>query len=206
MNKQFLLALLAIWITGSAAMAQNEVEPSDAIKKRAFKLEFFSPLYGTLNVGYEQSLGKRITLDAGAGIIGIGFNELADVSNGIFVRGGARLYFSPDYYTDDLKYYSNFQGSYFRPEIILSIFSFEDIDDFGKDKIGDNASMGIQLNFGKQWAIANTVPLDIWTGFGYNFNFNTDSDEMPFKYGYIGGSGGFPLSFSFGFSVGILTK
>ncbi|MBK8488575.1 MAG: DUF3575 domain-containing protein [Chitinophagales bacterium] len=206
MKKKLLFSLLAICITGNVLIAQNEVTAPDVIKKRAFKFEFFSPTYGTLNFGYEQSISKRINIDVGAGIIGVGFNETATASSGMFVRGGARLYFSPDYYTDDLRYYSDFQGSYFRPELIMSFFNFDFTDELGSDVIGNNASMGIQLNFGKQWAIANTVPLDLWLGIGYNINFTEDSDEMPFKYGYVGGSGGVPLSLSFGFSVGILTK
>lgn len=206
MKKQVLFSLIAICITANVLIAQNEVTTPDVIKKRALKFEFFSPLYGTLNFGYEQTLSNRVNLDMGAGIIGVGFNETAEVSNGVFVRGGARLYFSPDYYTDDLKYFSDFQGGYFRPELIFSFFNFDYTDDFGVDLKGDNASMGIQLNLGKQWAIANTVSLDLWGGLGYNINFNDDSDEMPFKYAYVGGSGGVPLSFSFGFSVGVLTK
>lgn len=206
MKKQLLFSLFAICITGNALIAQNEVRAPDEIKKRAFKFEFFSPLYGTLNFGYEQTLNKRINLDVGFGIIGVGFNETAEAANGFFVRGGPRLYFSPDYYTDDLKYYSDFQGSYFRPEVIMSFYSFDFVNESGINEVGVNASMGIQLNFGKQWALANTVPLDFWLGLGYNLNFTEESEQVYFKYAYLGGSGGVPLSFNFGLSLGIFTK
>lgn len=206
MKKITLLIIITSITAIQVITAQNEITAPATIKNRAIKFEFFSPLYGTLNFGYEQTLTKRISLDVGAGIIGVGFNETAEVANGAFVRGGTRLYFSPDYYTDDLKYYSDFQGSYFRPEIIMSFFNFDYNDEFGVDLQGNNASMGIQLNLGKQWAIANTVAMDLWGGLGYNINFTDESDESPFKYAYAGGSGGFPLSFSFGFSIGVITK
>lgn len=205
MKKILLLSLFVIAMQ-TFTQAQNEVTSFADVKKRAFKLEFFSPMYGTLNLGYEQTITSRVNLDLGVGIIGVGFNEAAEAATGAFARGGMRLYFSPDYYTDDLKYFSDFQGSYFRPEMILSFFNYEITDDFGVPQEGYNASMGIQLNLGKQWAIANTVALDLWGGLGYNFNFTDESKDMPWKYGYVGGSGGFPISASFGFSIGVLTK
>ena len=152
-----------------------------------------------------SDLRKNINLDAGFGIIGIGTNEMAEFNKGVFFRLGPRLYFSPDYFTDDTQRYSDFQGWYFRPELQLSFFHFESNDLTITDE-GDNASMAILLNIGRQCAIANVVSIEYWGGLGYNINLSPDSDEMPFKFGYTGFDGGVPLALSFGFNVGVLTK
>jgi hypothetical protein len=198
-----LLILLSLQIKAQSVQAPE-------VKNRVFKVQFFSPLYGTLNFDYEQYIKNNINLDAGFGIIGIGFNELAEVSSGFYIKAGPRLYFSPDFYTDDMKRYSDFQGWYFRPEMLFSYFKFEEwLDPFAINTSNEkltNASMGILLNIGRQWAIANVVSLELSYGLGYNINFNDESDLMPLKYAYIGGSGGVPIATSFKFAVGVLNK
>ena len=92
------------------------------MKNRLIKFDFFSPVTGNLTFGYEQVLTNNITLEGNLGIIGIGFIDDSYNPAGLFLKGGPRLYVSPDYFFDGMKRYNDFQGAYFKPEFIYSGF------------------------------------------------------------------------------------
>ena len=161
--KHFIIAIIILASFQASTLQAQSTEAAE-YKNRVIKVEFFSPLYGSLNFGYEQYLAKNINLDAGFGIIGIGFNESAEFNKGLFLRFGPRLYFSPDYFTSDAKRYSDFQGWYFRPELQFSIFKWDESGSNGGEYFewkGNNASMAVLLNIGRQYVIANIVSLDV---------------------------------------------
>lgn len=211
----YFLVLLSLVVNG-----QSELTAPAAIKNRVIKLDFFSPVTGNLTFGYEQVLTNNITLEGNLGFIGIGFVD--DVNNpaGMFLKGGPRLYFSPDYFLEGMKRYNDFQGAYFKPEFIYSGFGFDyDVhNSMGSYKTlrGVNNSIALMLNVGKQWVLAKVVSIDLHAGIGYGTSFYSYKDIPPGYMGYDSYYPGYkyshieapevPLTFSAGFDIGILLK
>jgi hypothetical protein len=82
---------------------------------------------------------------------------------------------------DGMKRYNDFQGGYFKPEIIYSGFGFDYEYYSGYSTItgrGMNNSVGLILNFGRQWVLARIISIDIYAGIGYSKSWEK-IDEHP---------------------------
>ncbi|MFI5135153.1 MAG: DUF3575 domain-containing protein [Chitinophagales bacterium] len=186
------------------------------LKQRIIKLDFFSPLTGNLTFGYEQALVNSITITGEAGIIGASFVPLDRHDKGMFLKGGAKFYFAPDYWLDGMKRYNDLQGFYFNPEIVYSGFGFDYADQNGVNQRGINNSFALMLHLGKQWVIANTISLEIYGGAGYgwssisapdySFSLASLDDELAYKFSHVQVSHDVPLAFDAGFNIGVLLK
>jgi hypothetical protein len=211
----FLLLLAAIFTLPVNAQDESSFTPP-VFKERVINLEFFSPLTGNLAFGYEQALKKNISLVGGVGIIGVSLVELSDNQKGIFLRGGAKLYFTPDYWLEGMRRYNTFHGAYFSPVIVYSGFGFDYADQSGITQRGSNHSIALLLHLGKQWVISNSVTLDLFGGVGYGGSIiNADGygssattlDEnslVPYKFSHLQPDNQVPIAFDAGFSLGWL--
>ena len=169
-NWMMILVCMAIAVSTEAQV--SSVQGSASEKNRAFKVDPFSPFTGKLTLGYEQKLISNMNLDADFGIIGpnVFTNDRAD-AKGFFIKAGPRFYTHPDFFTDDMKRYSDFQGFYFMPTVGYTQYAYTPLDlSFeGSDERRTQQAGSILLNIGRQWAVGDMVLLDIGGGIGYGF-------------------------------------
>lgn len=197
----FLVVLLA----GSfSVLAQSSpVQGSDKERNRAFKIDPFSPFKGKLTFGYEQAVVDQLTIDADLGIIGPDpFGNDQGDSKGFYVKAGPRFYTNPDFFTDDLKRFSDFQGFYFQPTLGYAQFEYTPllegiVSETAERETQQTAS--ILLNLGRQFAFGDMVVLDLMGGIGYGFGAQ---DERIKNYSHTGNN----FIASFTLSLGILSK
>ena len=88
----------------------------------AFKFGLFSALTGSLNVGYERSLGPGKSLEVTLGFIGVGRNIDGANSKGAYVKAGMKFILTPDFTLKGMKYAHQLNGWYFKPEVNFSFY------------------------------------------------------------------------------------
>ena len=204
MNKSIILVLALVAISFQFVSAQGPpLESTSEIKNRAFKIDPFSPMSGKLTFGYEQNVHKGINIDVDASIIGPSVSGIGELNAvGFYLKGGPRLYTSPDYYTDDLKRFSDFQGFYLMPTIGYTWFTFSENDPF--DVLDENIDRvqnagTIMFNLGKQWVMGGIAVIDFNAGLGYGFTTNND---INYNYSHVGNT----ITVSSSLSIGLLTR
>ncbi|HYV95657.1 MAG TPA: DUF3575 domain-containing protein [Chitinophagales bacterium] len=220
MKKTTLFACCISLLLSAKAQEVTSTTPP-AIKNRIIKVDFFSPLTGNLTLGYEQPLVNSVTFTGDIGIIGASVVPINNHATGLFVKGGVKFYFSPDYTMDGMKRFNDFQGAYFNPQIIYSGFGFDysgnSSSGYG-DKRGVNNSFALMLQLGKQWILAKTISLELYGGMGYGWSSIYAPDYfsgygsydlnylVPYKYSHLQVSNTIPFALDAGFKIGILLK
>lgn len=224
MKNTIYLPLLGLLLLSAAVNAQTEDVPvMPSVKTKIVKVDFFAPLTGNFAFSYEQVLMNNVTIEGNLGIIGLSFVDDPYRGKGVFIKAGPRLYFSPDYAMDGMKRFNDFQGGYFKPEIVYSGFGY-DYNYYNANTYtyttgrGVNNSVGLILNFGRQWVLAKIIALDIYAGIGYSKSWEkvdqqpantypyTDLYYPPNKYSHLEVDPSVPLAFSAGFNIGLLLK
>jgi hypothetical protein len=203
-------------------------------RNKALKINFFSPLYGYFEAGYEKSLGYGKGYELSFGIIGAGkssrldyfYGQLADVKRkqfGFFASGGYKFGKLPDFIIFGKSRGSHImQGTYAKPIAYFGHYKENIIFEKANSlyEVGtQNVTFGaFQIEIGRQWVLGEKLLLDIYEGFGYGFDNKKDSyqyyntspnyydNETAFNYANtrLGKSPGF--SFSFGLKLGLLLK
>ncbi len=177
-------------------------------KKNNLKINFLSPLFNSTNICYERSLKPGRSIEGTIGIIGAGW-DYGDEQRGAFVKFGYKFIKSPDYYIKGQKFAHILKGSYIRPEIAFSLYSYDesdywyydddDLTEFGNDR--ETVIMGaILLNFGKQWIFENGFLVDTFMGIGYGFG--QDNNYFEQHRAFVGGDDDFPIAFTTGVRIG----
>jgi|GEM_PF-1633991 len=205
MRGVFLIMMVFVLAIETRAQAAQEARFEVAGAKqfnRSFTLQPFSPTTGSLKFNYSQVMVKNLTINFGLGIIGPHTANVSLQSRGITAKSGVKMYFSPDYYTADMKKYSDFQGGYFEPELAISVFAYHNTFE-SREK--QNFSSAILLNFGKQRVVGNQFLIEAWIGLGYCLNNNGDYGEPAYKYEFVAMQE-LGLAFTSGFAIGFLTK
>lgn len=169
-------------------------------KKRAIKLNFFSPLSNYyVEAGFEKSIRPGMSMDFSIGFIGVGnnpgrldFNRNSDNYNpdlvieaddesaaGSFVRAGVKFINTPSFYTRGMRYSHILKGGYLKPELQFGAFGFNET--VRNTNTGESTSRnrgdsygGLFLNIGKQWVYSDIFLVDISYGLGYGFSSNSD--------------------------------
>jgi hypothetical protein len=176
-------------------------------KKNAIKLDFISPLTGNTTFTFEHSLRPGRSIEAGLGIIGLGYKPGDRKSTGAFIRFGYKFIKSPDFYISKMRYSHILKGGYVKPEVTFGYYSEKD-SHFNHETNSNTTSneqiftATIHIVLGKQWILDNAFLIDFFGGIGYGFD---DSNES-YQYSHIMASWDFPLSFSGGLKVGYLFK
>ncbi len=202
MRNLILVVLIFVFtIEAKSQLTTNEVTAAKPFN-RSFAIQPFSPITGSLKLNYSQVVVKNLTLDFGIGIVGPNTGNVSTNSSGMTAKSGLKMYFSPDYYTDDMKKFSDFQGAYFEPELAVSVFNYNYLYESTSKQI---VSSAILLNFGKQRVVGNRFLIDTWAGFGYCFGGNEDYDEPANRYEFVALQE-LGLAFTSGFAIGFLTK
>lgn len=174
-------------------------------RKNILKIDFYSPLTGNTTLAYERSLKPGRSIETALGIIGAGMDPGDRNSIGVFIRGGYKFIKDPDFYLRGMKYAHVLKGTYFKPEINVSLYrrDYEEIINDPPYFVTERKNVyaaALMLTFGKQWIFADLISVDGFVGVGYGLD-NTDGG---YHYGFSVASREFPMSFSAGLKLGIL--
>jgi hypothetical protein len=202
--------------------------------KNAIKINFFSPLYGYTEIGFERSTGVGKGFEFSVGFIGLGkserldwyYNQLVSTrrnQGGAFVSGGYKFGKLPNFVLFGKTKMSHImQGTYAKPILYVGHYSENMIEDKGNSnyEVGkQQVTFGaLQIEIGKQWVFGDKVVLDFYYGLGYGIDNKKDSfQDLYSGYDYyenttafnyanarLGKSPG--LSASFGLKLGLLIK
>ena len=147
----------------------------------AIKIHPFSPLYTSLALSYERSVKAGQSYEGTLGFIGLGLNMLNVDPLGVYAKFGYKFIKNPDFYLRGMRYAHLLKGTYFKPEVALSMYSYNKMQfDYtsSASKVRQAAiSSAILLNFGKQWVFDNRFAVDFSVGFGYGLT-NIEKDDL----------------------------
>lgn len=162
---------------------------------KAIKVNFFSPLYGYFEFGYEKSTGVGKSYEVSVGIIGLGKSEplyLYDNYStnsknvkrgqaGGFISAGYKFNKLPDFiFFGKTRMSHLMQGTYFKPTVYVGHYKENII--ISKSSIAQsviskqNVTFGaLQLELGKQRVFGEKFILDTYFGIGYGFDNKKDT-------------------------------
>jgi hypothetical protein len=184
----------------------------DSQKKRALKINFFSPLNNSTILGFEQSIKPGRSFEVNVGYIGLGWDGRGLNARGGLVRFGYKLMRSPDFYSSGMRYSHALKGGYIKPEINIVSYNADafvfNLGSASNDIVRENRTgMSLLINIGKQWIFDDVMLLDIFLGVGYGAILNeTDTNFNVIEYGFIGGNNDLPIAFNSGVRLGFLIK
>jgi hypothetical protein len=137
--------------------------------RNAIKIHPFSPFSGNLAFSYERSIKAGQSYEGTLGFIGLGINLLNVDPVGVYAKFGYKFIKNPDFYLRGMRYAHLLKGTYFKPEIALTVYSFNKIDYISSTATVRESviSSALLLNFGKQWVFDNRFAVDFSIGFGY---------------------------------------
>lgn len=196
-------ALFISYASNAQAISTNYEDQ----KKRAVKMEFFSPLTGNTTIGYESYIRDWLSWEIKVGAIGIGTDNADANPSGVLIKVGPKFKLNPDFVTDDLKGSHLLSGKYIRPEIVFSQYS-EDVQvDIGNgafsDERRDITSIAFLVTYGRQYVLADVMTLDYHIGVGYGYD---SSEDGKYNYSHSNGAPDFPIAVTAGFTIGFLLK
>jgi hypothetical protein len=180
-------------------------------KKHALKINFLSPLMGSTEIVYEQSIKPGKSWETALGIIGLGADPQDYNPSGVFGKFAYKFVRDPDFYMQRMHYSHILKGAYFAPEIALRYMSYDSYEyDYyygGTDEDTYNRkeqfAMALLLKFGKQWVFEDAFLVDIYAGVGYGIG-GDDYDTL--NYGFTIASDEVPIAFTGGIRVGWVFK
>lgn len=178
--------------------------------KNALKFHFFSPLSGATAFSYERSLKPGRSIEAGLGIVGLGFQEsnTRDAS-GFYAKLGYKFIKDPDFYVKGMRYAHILKGAYIKPELAFASYSFHEGYFYRMNGNlvpyyrNSNALKGaFIINVGKQWIYSDRFLVDWYVGAGYGIEDKNTINNPQF--GFVMGGSSFPLVLNAGFRIGLL--
>jgi hypothetical protein len=179
-------------------------------KKHALKVNFLAPLTSNMTFSYEKLIRPSRSWEVSLGIIGLGVDNNDENPSGVFAKFGMKFIKSPDFYLKGMRYAHVLKGTYVKPEIAFSTYSYENSHyNFGlfpsdNDDRETNWAMAFNIIVGKQYVFNDIFLLDMYFGLGYGFS-KANSDES-YHYGFSGGNSDTPLTVTGGLKIGILLK
>lgn len=170
--------------------------------KKALKINFLSPLMGSTEIVYEQSLKPGKSWETALGIVGLAFEKNDNNATGVYGKFAFKFIKDPDFYLQRMHYSHILKGAYLAPEFALRYISYDSYV-YGYDNYNftssperlEKFSMAVLLKFGKQWVIDNSFLVDFYGGLGYGLG--TDNNET-LAYGFLVSS-----EVAFSFTAGI---
>lgn len=174
--------------------------------KHALKINFISPLMGSTELVYEQSVKPGKSWETALGIIGLGFDPQENNPRGVFGKFAYKFIKDPDFYMQRMHYAHILKGGYIAPEIALRYMGFDSYDYyynnntyFETSKRKENFALAVMLKFGKQWVFDDSFLVDIFGGIGYGFG---GDDYETLNYGFTVGNDEVPVAFTGGIRIG----
>ena len=168
----------------------KDLESYEGQLTKAIKINFFSPLYGYSEFGFEKSTGVGKSFEISVGIIGLGKSEVIYDRNyssnpstqvkkgqaGGFISAGYKFNKLPDFiFFGRTKMSHLMQGTYFKPiiyaghyrENIITAKSNTSQSVLSKQNVTFGA---LQLELGKQRVFGEKFLFDTYFGIGYGFD------------------------------------
>ncbi len=174
--------------------------------KHAIKVNFLSPLMGSTEFVYEQSIKPGKSWEAALGIIGLGIDQQEINPGGVYGKFAFKFLRNPDFYIRNMHYSHILKGAYFAPEIAMRYMAYDKNNyyydynyNYNNYERTNNFSLAIMLKLGKQWIFDDSFLLDIYGGLGYGFGGNEDEG---LTYGFIVGPDYVPIAFTSGVRIG----
>lgn len=152
--------------------AMGVYEDLSTQRKNGLKFNLLSPITGGYALTYERSLKPARSIEAEIGLIAQSENNEMDSpeAHGLFIKTGYKMMRSPDYYMRGMKYAHILKGSYVKPEIAFTSFSYDKTKYIDDDpKSGTETKVAILVNVGKQIVYSNAFVIDFFVGAGYAF-------------------------------------
>lgn len=174
--------------------------------KHAIKVNFLSPLMGSTEFVYEQSIKPGKSWEAALGIIGLGIDNQGIDPRGVYGKIAYKFMRNPDFYMQTMRYAHILKGAYFAPEIAMRYMSYDQYNYYYDNNYNyydtserdTKFSMVLTLKLGKQWIFEDVFLLDIYGGIGYGIG---GTDE-GLNYGFVVGPKDMPLAATGGIRVG----
>ncbi len=174
--------------------------------KHAVKLNFVSPIVGSTELVYEQSVKPGKSWETAIGIIGLGFDPQEYNPRGVFFKFAYKFMKTPDFYMQRMHYAHILKGGYVAPEIAFRQMSYDSdeplyIGSYSQKytERKQNTSLAFMLKIGKQWVFDDSFLVDIYAGIGYGFG---GDDYNVLNYGFIVGDEEVPIAFTSGLRIG----
>jgi len=195
--------------TGEVIIIENTLKNAEYYanqKKNAIKINFLSPLFGTTELVYENSIKPGKSWETALGIVGLGV-DIEDINpRGVYGKFAYKFMRDPDFYMHRMHYAHILKGAYFAPEIALRYMSYDSYYYYdyhngsynNSEKREENFALALMLKFGKQWVFDDSFLVDIHWGIGYGIG--GDDDGLPF--GFIVGPSEVPIAVTSGIRVG----
>ena len=196
--------LLIFGISSLQVFSQRVVTDFENQKKKAIKMEFFSPLTGNTTLGYESYIRDWLSWELKVGFIGVGTDVGDSNPGGFLIKGGPKFKLNPDFVNDDTKGAHLLGGKYIRPELVFSQYS-EEVETFDGNSSTTSresfTSIAFLITYGRQYVLADIMTLDYHIGIGYGYD---SSEEGRYNYSHSNGTPSFPVAVSAGFTIGFL--
>ncbi|MCG7858599.1 hypothetical protein MD537_16575 [Flavihumibacter sediminis] len=162
--------------------------------RNAIKLNFLSPIFGHTQLGYERSLAPGRSIEATVSIIGLGRNDMVELSYydpnigyrevkrnaaGLGLGIGYKFIRTPDFINRSVRYAHLLQGSYIKPVFYTGVYG-ENILEYKTNTVNTKRTTtfygALNVELGKQWVFSDVFLVDIYGGLGYAFD-NVKSDD-----------------------------
>lgn len=173
--------------------------------KHALKINFLSPLMGSTEFAYEQSIKPGKSWETALGIIGLGFDPQDVNPAGVYGKFAFKFMKDPDFYMQRMHYAHILKGAYFAPEIALRYVAYDSQNYYYYNNYYNESTdrkkefgMAVLLKFGKQWVFDDSFLVDLFWGIGYGIG---GDDDYALPYGFIVAPE-VPVSFTGGIRIG----
>lgn len=176
--------------------------------RTVIKLDFVSPLFNHLTLGYERSLKVGTNLDIKAGLIRFRTNSSLEYAEGFLIKAGVKYVWTTKSIRKGLKFENPLNGKYLKPELIFSYF-----ETFGLQGPITYSNYAICLNFGSQYIIWDALTLDYYTGIGYGHQissydatstYDRNDIERNYNHSHLFFGKKLPLVLNGGVTVGVI--
>lgn len=173
----------------------------------ALKVNFLSPLMGSMEFVYEQSIKPGKSWEAALGVVGLGFDPQEYNPAGAYGKFAFKFIRTPDFYVNRMRYAHILKGAYFAPELALRYMKFDgynynysyDYSYYEQGKMRkEDFSLAIMLKFGKQWVLDDSFIVDLYCGIGYGYT----SSEDELNYGFVTFDSSTPIAITGGLRIG----
>ena len=217
-----------IYANGTVEMVSQDamsVVPDNQYRarKRAITTRPFSPLSGSVSIGYQQAITATRAFAGEIGIIGPHVGTLAGNSSGAFVKVGFRLKRVPDVVMQGMQWGYNLGGYYVQPELAFSDFTRNVTTSVYNNSTGTYTTSAKNVSYysgaflitvGHQSIIGDIFTFDLSASLGYAASGNSDNNPnsiydfgLPrYYFSHFAGGKNMPLAWAFNFSMGVLLK
>lgn len=199
-----------IWENEPASEMKENVEQNpdnlyNMQNRNAWKMDFLSPVANTAILTYERALKNGNSLEFSAGYIGIGIADKSDDANGILFTGGYKLIKSMDFFNREIRYPHILKGRYLKFELGFASYGYNDYYSNNSDERLKLSKWAIMTVLGQQWVFTDSFVIDIYSGIGIG-GINKDFWEDDWPYGFSITDSSFPMAFSVGIRLGLMSR